>query len=113
MDFKFFQKPKPLGNMYLGFNMDDVLLNVLRWKQYHNEDILTNDTPIEAVGVPIFNCWLRILNWRNYTNVNPEMIEIDYRVIETNTTPTNFTLKMETHQFLRRIELSTIHINGL
>jgi len=37
MDFKFFQKPTPIqppGNMYLMFNMDDALINVIRWLQY-------------------------------------------------------------------------------
>ena len=106
MDFKFFQKPKPIGNMYLGFNMDDVLLNVLRYKQLHNQEIINNDTDMCQVGVPISNCFIRILNWRNYTNVNPEMIEVDYRIIEMNTTPSNFTLRMETQQLIRRIEIS-------
>jgi hypothetical protein len=115
MNFKFFQKPKPPGNMYLGFNMDDALINVLRLKQYHNVEIIGSDVDMDQVGVPISNCWLRILNWRHHTNPidGNDMIEIDYRIIEINTTPINFTFRMDTTSFLRRIELSTIHINGL
>ena len=93
MDFKFFQKPKPQGNMYLMFNMDDALINVLRWKRYHNMEALHNDTFLHDVNVPI-NGYLRILDWRTSTNVIPEIIELDYRVIELNTTPINFTCRM-------------------
>jgi len=112
MDFKFFQKQKPIqqsGNMCLMFNMDDALINVIRWRQYHNiEMINSDDTELAMVNVPINNCWMRILCWRNYTNINPEMIEIDYRVIETNTTPRDFTLRMETTELLRRIDITGI-----
>jgi len=121
MNFKFFQKPKPIqppGNFYLMFNMDDALINVIRWKQYHNIEMLSASasagTELAMVNVPI-NGWLRILNWRHYTNPfdGNDMIEIDYRIIEINTTPINFTFRMDGISFLRRIELSTIHINGL
>ena len=111
MDFKFFQKPKPAqppGNMYLMFNMDDVLINVLRWKQFHNIETLNNDTLLENVNVPINNCWLRVLNWRTSHNVNPEMIEIDYRIFETNNMPINFTMRMEVIELLRRIDITGI-----
>lgn len=111
MDFKFFQKPKPIqpsGNMYLMFNMDDALINVLRWKQYHNEQLINTDTELAMVCVPIVNCWLRIIGWRNFTNIQPPMIEIDYRVIEANTTPTNFTLRMEETEFQRRVDITGI-----
>lgn len=105
MDFKFFQKPKPIGNMYIGFNMDDALIAVLRYKQYWNEQIILTDTALQTVGVPISNCWMRIRTWRNYDNMYIERIEIDYTIIEANTTPTNFTLKMNTQEFLRKIQL--------
>jgi hypothetical protein len=112
MDFKFFQKPKPIqppGNMYLMFNMDDALINVIRWLQYHNIEMLSGvGTELSMVNVPINNCRLRITGWRNYTNINPEMIEIDYMVIEINTTPRNFTLRMETTELLRRIDITGI-----
>jgi hypothetical protein len=112
MDFKFFQKPKPIqppGNMYLMFNMDDALINVIRWRQYHNNDMIrSGDTELSMVNVPVANCYMRILCWRNYTNINPEMIEIDYMVIEINTTPRNFTLRMETTELLRRIDITGI-----
>ena len=112
MDFKFFQKPTPIqttGNMYLMFNMDDALINVIRWRQYHNYDLLRgNDTELSTVNVPISNCWMRILTWRNYTNTNPEMIEIDYRIFEANTTSRNYTLRMETSELLRRIDIRGI-----
>lgn len=108
MKFKFFQKDiTSIGNTYLGFDMDDTLINVLRYKQLHNLEIVNdNDIDVQHVGVPISNCFMRILTWRNYTDVNPEMIEIDYRIFESNTTPTNFTLRMETLEFLRRVEVN-------
>jgi len=85
--------------------MDEVLIHVLRYKQIHNHAILHNDTPFGSVNVPI-NGWVRILNWRNYTNINPEMIEIDYSVIEINTISRNYTARMETSELLRRIEIT-------
>ena len=109
MDFKFFQKPKPVGNIYLGFNMDDTLIAVLKYKQYHNLDIIgSNDIDMNWVGVPINNCWMRVLNWRTYetTLTGGDMIEIDYRVIEINLQGRDFTLRMEQREFLRRIEIS-------
>jgi hypothetical protein len=51
---------------------------------------------------------MRILTWRNYTNTNPEMIEIDYRIFEANTTSRNYTLRMETSELLRRIDIRGI-----
>jgi len=110
-NFKFLSKTNPIppGNMYLMFNMDDALINVIRWRQYHNIDMINSDnTELAMVNVPIVNCWMRILCWRNYTNINPEMIEIDYMVIEINTTPRNFTLRMETTELLRRIDITGI-----
>jgi len=112
MNFKFFQKPKPIqppGNSYLMFNMDDALINVIRWKQYHNIEILSDvGTELAMVNVPIVNCWLRIIGWRNFTNIQPPMIEIDYRVFEINTTPINFTLRMVETEFQRRIDITGI-----
>ena len=107
-DFKFFQKPRPQENMYLCYHMDEVLIHVLRYKQIHNQEIINGDTLLENVNVPISNCWMRIITWRNYTNTNPEMIEIDYRVIEVNATPRNYTYKSETTEFLRRIDITGI-----
>jgi hypothetical protein len=107
--FKFFQrKSTPQGaNHYLSFDMDVVLLNVMRYKQSNNIPTLNSDTPFEFVNVPI-NGWIRINNWRNYENQNPQMIEIDYSVIEINTTATNFTLRMDLNEFVRRIDIRGI-----
>ena len=108
-DFKFFQRQStPQGaNHYLGFDMDLVLLNVMRYKQSNNISTLNCDTPFEFVNVPI-NGWIRINNWRNYENQNPQMIEIDYSVIEYNTTPRNFTFRMETTRLLEYLEENRI-----
>ena len=112
MNFKFLTNNKsiqPPGNMYLMFNMDDALINVIRWKQYHNIEILSDvGTELAMVNVPINNCWLRIIGWRNFTNIQPSMIEIDYRVFEINTTPINFTLMMEETEFQRRVDITGI-----
>ena len=104
MDFKFFQKPKPKENMYLCYHMDEVLIHVLRYKQYHNVSIIGIDTPFDVVNVPI-NGFMRINNWRNYDLNVPQMIEIDYSVIETNTTSRHYTYRMETDEFLRRFDI--------
>ena len=105
-EFKFFQKEKVLPqNLYLGFDMDEVLINVIRYKHHHNIEVLNNsDTLLANVGVPINNCWLRILTFRTLTNMRPEMLEIRYRVFEANNTPLNFTASMRTVDFLRRME---------
>ena len=108
MDFKFFQKPKPKENMYLCYHMDEVLIHVLRYKQIHNQEIINGDTLLESVNVPISNCWMRILTWRNYTNTNPEMIEIDYRIFETNNMPRNYTYREATDEFFSRFDLTRI-----
>jgi hypothetical protein len=107
MEFKFFQKVNELGpNQYLSFDMDEVLISVLKYKRHLNLDIInSSDTNLSNVNVPINNCWMRILTWRTITNVQPEMIEIDYRVFEINNTPFNFTARMSTVELLRRIEI--------
>jgi hypothetical protein len=99
MDFKFFQKPKPKENMYLCYHMDEVLIHVLRYKQFHNVSIIGIDTPFDVVNVPI-NGFMRINNWRSYDLNVPHMVEIDYSVIETNTTSRNYTFRMATDEFL-------------
>ena len=114
MDFKFFQKPKPIqppGNMYLMFNMDDALINVIRWRQYHNIHMInSSDTELTAVNVPIVNCWLRILSFSylNPSTTNGDMIEIHYRVIELNNRGTDFIFRMNQQEFLRRIDITGI-----
>ena len=114
MDFKFFQKPKltqPPGNFYLMFNMDDALINVIRWKQYHNIEIIGSasaDTQLAMVNVPI-NGWLRITGWRNWNRNSPSpTVEINYSVIEINTTARNFVFRMNESEFLRRIDITGI-----
>jgi hypothetical protein len=112
MDFKFFQKPKPIqppGNMYLMFNMDDALINVIRWKQYHNIEILSDvGTELAMVNVPIHG-WLRITGWRNWDLNSPSpTVEINYSVIEINTRAMNFVFRMEEQEFQRRIDITGI-----
>ena len=119
MDFKFFQKPKPIqppGNMYLMFNMDDALINVIRWKQYHNIELLSDvgtvfsdvGTELAMVNVPI-NGWLRITGWRNWNRNSPSpTVEINYSVIEINTRAMNFVFRMDESEFLRRIDITGI-----
>jgi len=114
MDFKFFQKPKPIqppGNMYLMFNMDDAIINVIRWRQYHNIHMInSSDTELTAVNVPIVNCWLRILSFSylNPLTTNEDMIEIHYRVIELNNRGRDFIFRMNQQEFLRRIDITGI-----
>lgn len=105
-EFKFFQKEKvPPQNLYLGFDMDEVLINVIRYRGHHNMELLDgSDTLLSNVGVPINNCWLRILTFRTITELRPEMIEIRYRIFETNNNPINFSARMRTVDFLRRVE---------
>ena len=107
MDFKFFQKPKPQGNMYLMFNMDDALINVIRWLRYHNQNPIYNDVYLHDVNVPI-NYYLRIIGWLNFTNLPTPIIEINYRVFGPNTTPVNFVCKMEESEFIRRTDITGI-----
>jgi hypothetical protein len=112
IDFKFFQKPTTFqqpGNMYLMFNMDDALINVIRWKQYFNIDMInSDDTELSIVNVPIVNCWMRILNWRYHqtTLTSGNYIVINYRVIELNNQGRDFTFLMNETEFLRRIDIT-------
>lgn len=103
--FKFFQKPRRVGgNYYLDFDMDLALINVLRYKRIHNLDIInSSDTNLENVGVPINNCWMRILEWRNFSSMRPERVEFNYMIIETNTTPAYFTVSIEAEELIRII----------
>jgi hypothetical protein len=85
--------------------MDEVLILVLKYKQIHNHQIIENDTFFYSIDLPI-NGWMRINTWRTYDNVNPLEIEIDYSVLEYNTTPRNYTCRMESTEFMRRIEIN-------
>jgi len=106
-EFKFFHKPKPAGNIYLTFDMDEVLIRVLRYKQMLNLDIInSSDTNLSNVNIPIDNCWMRIITWRTIDNVNPLMIEIDYRIFETNNIPRDYTYRGVTSELLSRIEIT-------
>jgi hypothetical protein len=109
MNFKFLTNNKPIqppDNFYLMFNMDDALINVIRWLQYHNWEILNSDTYMSQVNVPINNCFIRITSWRRYDDVGA--VEIDYKVIEANTRPIDFTFRMEEQEFQRRIDITGI-----
>jgi hypothetical protein len=93
------------------FNMDDALINVIRWRQYHNIEMINSDnTELAMVNVPIVNCWLRILSF-SYLNpftTNGDMIEIHYRVIELNNRGTDFIFRMNQQEFIRRINITGI-----
>ena len=113
MNFKFLTNNKPIqppDNFYLMFNMDDALINVIRWKQYHNIEILSDvGTELAMVNVPIVNCWLRITGWKNWDLNSPSpTVEINYSVIETNTRAMNFVFRMEEQEFQRRIDITGI-----
>ena len=95
--FKFLTKKQNV-NHYLSFDMDQVLLNVIRFKQINNIQILDIDTPLQLINVPI-NGWLKINNWRTIQNAANEMVEINYSIIEINTTARIFTFVMDLHQF--------------
>jgi len=97
-----YRLPYQSRNQFLGFDMDIVLINVIKYKRQHNIDLThASDTPLSYAGLPIDNCWMRISGWRTITNVQPEMIEIDYSVIELNNMLHNFTARMVTHELLR------------
>jgi hypothetical protein len=108
--FKFLSKTNPIqppGNMYLMFNMDDALINVIRWLQYHNWEILNSETYMSQVNVPINNCFIRITSWRRHVNP-PIRVQIRYSVFEANTFSRNFTFIMNEEEFLRRIDITGI-----
>jgi hypothetical protein len=66
-------------------------------------------TELSMVNVPINNCRLRITGWRNWDlNSQSPMVEINYSVIEINTTARNFVFRMEEQEFLRRIDITGI-----
>jgi hypothetical protein len=113
MNFKFLTNNKPIqppDNFYLMFNMDDALINVIRWKQYHNIEILSDvGTELAMVNVPIVNCWLRITGWKNWDLNSPSpTVEINYSVIEINTRAMNFVFRMGEMEFQRRIDITGI-----
>ncbi len=103
--FKFFQRPKPVENMYQCYHMDEVLIHVLRYKQIHNQDIINVDTSFEDVNVPI-NGFMRILTWRSIDYIIPQMIEIDYRVVVANGGVRGYTYRGVTSELLSRIEIT-------
>jgi hypothetical protein len=103
--FKFFQNPKLVENTYLTFDMDEVLIHVLRYKQIHNQDIINVDTSFEDVNVPI-NGFMRILMWRTIDYIIPQMIEIDYRVVVANEGVRGYTYRTEMSNLLNRIEIT-------
>ena len=113
MNFKFLTNNKPIqppDNFYLMFNMDDALINVIRWLQYHNIEMLSGvGTELSMVNVPINNCRLRITGWRNWDlNSLSPTVEINYSVIEINTRAMNFVFRMEEQEFQRRIDITGI-----
>jgi hypothetical protein len=69
--------------------------------------IIGIDTPFDVVNVPI-NGFMRINNWRSYDLNVPHMIEIDYSVIETNTTSRNYRYREATDEFLSRFDTTRI-----
>ena len=90
---------------------DDAIINVIRWRQYHNIHMInSSDTELTAVNVPIVNCWLRILSFSylNPLTTNEDMIEIHYRVIELNNRGRDFIFRMNQQEFLRRIDITGI-----
>jgi hypothetical protein len=88
--------------------MDDALINVIRWKQYFNIDMInSDDTELSMVNVPINNCFIRITSWRRHINP-PIRVQIRYSVIEANTFSRNYTFIMNEEEFLRRIDITGI-----
>ena len=109
--FKFFQKKKIQStNRYIDFDMDECVINVLKYKQYHNHEIVNNPTLLTEINVPIANTWLTITTWRNYQPIYPlsERIEVDYTLSGVATTPIHFTLRMDTEELLNRIRIETV-----
>lgn len=94
-----------MENMYQCFHMDEVLIHVLRYKQIHNVSIIGIDTPFGDVNVPI-NGFMRILTWRTIDNVNPTMIEIDYRMVVANEGSRGYTYRTEVRELLNRIQIT-------
>jgi len=105
MDFKFFQKQRPQQsrNRFLDFDMDKILIIVLRYKLIYNLPIIGQTTSFQLINIPI-NGWLEINTWINYDRQIPEMIEIDYSIVELNTMPIRFTFRMETTMLLEQIQ---------
>lgn len=110
LNFKFFQKPKlglPQLNHYNGYDMDECVLSILRYKQIHNEQILQTPTYFTSINVPIANDWIAITTWRTLdatTHLN-ERIEVDYSVYSMTHTPLHFTLRMDTQELLNLIQV--------
>lgn len=111
--FKFFQKPY-IGsrNRYIDFDMDECVIQVLRYKQYNNEQIINTPTLFYNINVPISDSWITITTWRNIqpTYPLPERIEIDYTIYthRLEVVPINFTLRMDTEELLNRIQIERV-----
>ena len=95
-----------IGNHYCNFNMDIALVNALRWKKEHNQDITTgSDVSLVDIGVPIQNCWMRIVSYRSLPSRTPARTEFDFRIIEVNTYPRSFTSSIITSELMRILDL--------
>jgi hypothetical protein len=108
--FKFLKTNKPFlsNNILFGvYNADEILIEIIKRKYYMNQEIIDSDFPIEILGIGISNCWLRITEWRTYTNTRPEKLDIYYKIIEVNNSfPYEFKCTMYTHEFLRTCNLA-------
>jgi hypothetical protein len=104
-NFKFLSHNKQYipQNEYLGFDMDYVLILVLRYIHRGNQITLNNDIALTNVNVPINNCWMRITDWRSLPSRNPARVEFTYRIIQANTNPINFNVSIEAEELMRAI----------
>ena len=112
--FKFFKgyeniNPEPV-NEYMGFDMDWCLIRVIRQKMQTNQDILYNDTDLSDFNYPFTNCFIRITNWNNWGSdpLHLYMVDIKYKIIETNIGSHDFTLSIERGELNRRIEYDVL-----
>lgn len=103
------------SNELFGFDMDEALMSVIKYKQQHNQQILNWKTSLHGVNVPIDNAYIEITHWETILPspepgedyilfYKPEVLHIHYKVEDTiRTYSHNFIMKIDQPEFLTRL----------
>lgn len=104
--FKFLQNNSRFlsNNILYGRNADEWLLRYLCYRKVRNEQIAFNDLNLRQIDIP-FDVYIRVNTWRTIVCVSPEIIEIEYKIIDERhsdiRTGTCFTMRMHTNKLMR------------
>lgn len=105
-EFKFLQNNSRFlsNNILYGRNADEWLLRYLCYRKVRNEQITFNDLNLRQINIP-FDVYIRVNTWRTIVFASPEIIEVDYKIIdETTNNGTCFTMRMHTNKLMRILD---------